>query len=98
MHTEKSLGQNNFTEETLTKAMSNRNQISFQYNQHGMMGGDTRKEQIGNARIILISTNKSGNSSIMLDLPCGENRAKKNIPSWRYFDVENMSDIQIVQY
>jgi hypothetical protein len=85
------------TGEVLTKAMANRSPISFQYNKLGLFGEETKKEQIGNARIILISTSKSGQSTIMLDLPQNKQSLNKSrgISSWRYFDINNMSDIQI---
>lgn len=85
------------TGEVLTKAMANRSPISFQYNKLGLFGEETKKEQIGNARIILISTSKSGQSTIMLDLPQNKQspNRRKGISSWRYFDINNMSDIQI---
>lgn len=79
------------TNETLTKAMANRNLISFQYDNFSLYGKESEKEQIGNAHIILIST-KSGQSIVMVDFPQNEKRKTLN---WRYFDINKMSDIQL---
>ncbi len=83
-------------QEILKKAMSNRRPISFQYYKIGKM----QAEEIGNARIILISTDESGKETVMLDLfrnKVGvQNKFKNLLPIWRYFDMSEMSNIQIL--
>lgn len=83
----------NITNETLTRAMANRNLISFEYNNFSLYGKETQKEEIGNAHIILISTNKSGQSTVMVDFK--ENKKGRNVTSWRHFDINKMSGIKI---
>ncbi|MBU6338527.1 MAG: hypothetical protein KGQ36_00925 [Rickettsiales bacterium] len=82
----------NLAGETLTKAMANRNLISFQYDNFSLYGKEAEKEQVGNAHIILISTDKLGQSIVMVDFPNNERRKALN---WRYFDINKMSDIRL---
>ncbi|MES2961087.1 MAG: hypothetical protein V4694_01755 [Pseudomonadota bacterium] len=76
------------TEKTLEKAMLNRKPISFQYNKIGKV----QTIKVENARVILISTTRLGKKTIMID----ESDMSKSSPSWKYFDMEEMRNVQIV--
>lgn len=71
-------------EEIIKKAMSNRQPISFQYRR---IGKDSA-ENIQNARVILLKTDALGRDSVMV-----EALNRRNL--WRYFDLKDMSGIQI---
>jgi hypothetical protein len=83
-------------QEILKKAMSNRKSISFQYYKIGK----TNAEKVGNAHVILISTDGSGKETVMLELSQNVDTAKSKFrnafPSWRYFDMNDMVDIEIL--
>ena len=77
------------TEKTLEKAMLNRKPISFQYNKIGKV----QTIKVENSRVILISTTRLGKKTIMID---ESNMNNKSSPSWKYFDMEEMRNVQIV--
>ncbi len=80
------------SQEVLKKAMSNRQPISFQYQKIGRI----RTENIENARVILMSTDGFGKDSVMVDLPQNNSAVKNIMPSWRYFDMNDMLNIEIL--
>ena len=80
------------TQEILKKAMSNRKPISFQYHRIGK----DQQESVGSARVILISTDNFGKETVMIDLFSTQNKFKNSMPSWRYFDMNDMCNIQIL--
>ncbi len=77
------------TQDTLTKAMLNKQPISFQYTRLGRMNG----EEIKNAHIIFIS-NKLGKKIVATDVTCEKNGAT----GWRHFDLSSMRNVQINHY
>lgn len=70
--------------EIVKKAMSNRQTISFQYRRIGRKNA----ESVENARVILLKTDSFGKDSVMVDALSSNN-------PWRYFDLNDMSNIQI---
>lgn len=83
--------------ETLTKAIENKLQISFQYNKPGKIEGI----RIGNPHAIFIFTSKAGKTSTKLHLVqvdgVSDSGNKDDFPFWRPFDIEYISDVEILE-
>ena len=75
------------TQEALTKAMLNKQPISFQYSRMGKSSGT----EITAAHVIFIS-NKFGKKTVTTDLSCEKNGAA----GWKHFDVSNMFNVQVL--
>jgi len=76
------------TQDTLTKAMLNKQAISFQYSRLGKMSG----EEIKNAHVIFIS-NRLGRKIVAADVSYEQNGAS----GWKHFDLNSMRNVQIVK-
>ena len=75
------------TQDTLTKAMLNKQPISFQYTRLGRLRG----EEIKNAHVIFIS-NKLGKKIVAADVSYEKNGAS----GWKHFDLSSMCNVQIL--
>lgn len=83
--------------ETLTKAIEKQLPISFQYNKPGKIEG----ARIGNPHAVFIFTAKSGKTSTKLHLVqedgVSDSGTKDDFPFWRPFDIEYISDVEILE-
>ena len=83
--------------ETLTKAIENKLQISFQYNKPGKIEGI----RTGNPHAVFIFTSKAGKTSTKLHLVqvggVTDSGNKDDFPFWRPFDIEYISDVAILE-
>ena len=83
--------------ETLTKAIEKQLPISFQYNKPGKIEG----VRIGNPHAVFIFTAKSGKTSTKLHLVqkdgVSDSGTKDDFPFWRLFDIEYISDVEILE-
>jgi hypothetical protein len=75
------------TQETLTKAMLNKQPISFQYSRLGRIQG----AEIANAHVIFIS-NKLGKKTVTTDVSF----EKSGVAGWKHFDISSMSNVRIL--
>ncbi len=75
------------TQEALTKAMLNKQPISFQYSRLGK----SNKTQVTAAHVIFIS-NKMGKKTVTTDLSCEKNGSA----GWKHFDINNMFNVQVL--
>ncbi|MBP7710660.1 MAG: hypothetical protein KA100_06300 [Rickettsiales bacterium] len=76
------------TQDTLTKAMLNKQPISFQYSRLGRIDG----EEIKNAHVIFIS-NKLGKKTLAANVAY----EKTGAAGWRHFDLNSMCNVQILE-
>lgn len=83
--------------ETLTKAIEKQLPISFKYNKPGKIEG----VRIGNPHVVFIFTAKSGKTSTKLHLVqedgVSDSGTKDDFPFWRPFDIEYISDVEILE-
>lgn len=85
------------TLDALIQAINSRKPISFEYNREGKMRG----VRIGNPHAVFIFTANSGKQSTKIDLVqtegVSDTSSEKPLPSWRFFNIENMSSVIVLE-
>lgn len=84
------------TIESLKEAIKSQKPISFEYNKEGKING----KRIGNIHAVFIFTAKSGKQSTKVDLVqtagVSDTEQEKPLPSWRFFNIEDISNVIIL--
>ena len=77
--------------ELIKSAINSKRQIEFKYQKEG----GTLHKRIGNPHALFIDITKEGEKRLYLDLvqTGGQSKKPKDLPAWRVFIVDYMSDV-----